>query len=83
HHYYRALDFLAERKEQIEGQLYGQLTDLMSLDVDLVFYDTTSTYFEGDEADEEIADYGYSKDHRGDRKQVVIGLLMTRQGIPI
>ena len=47
HHYYRALDFLAERKEQIEGQLYGQLTDLMSLDVDLVFYDTTSTYFEG------------------------------------
>lgn len=83
HHYYRALDFLSERKEQIESQLYGQLTDLMSLNVDIVFYDTTSTYFEGEEADEEIADYGFSKDHRGDRKQVLIGLLMTKQGIPI
>lgn len=83
HHYYRALDFLSEQKNQIETQLYGQLTDLMSLDVDIVFYDTTSSYFEGEEADEEIAGYGYSKDHRGDRKQVVIGLLMTKQGIPI
>ena len=83
HHYYRALDFLSERKEQIENQLYGRLTDLMSLDVDIVFYDTTSSYFEGEHADEEIAGYGFSKDHRGDRKQVVIGLLMTKQGIPI
>lgn len=55
----------------------------MCLDVDLVFYDITSTYFEGEEADEEIADYGYSKDYRGNRKQVVISLLMTRQDIPI
>lgn len=83
HHYYRALDFLSENKETIEENLYGQLTDLMSLDVDIVFYDTTSTYFEGEDADEDLADYGYSKDHRGDRKQVVIGLLMTKQGIPI
>ncbi|GAX88401.1 IS1634 family transposase [Effusibacillus lacus] len=82
HHYYRALDFLAEYKDLIEQQLYGRLTDLTTLDLDLVFYDTTSTYFEGDETDE-LAQYGYSKDHRGDRKQVVIGLLMTKQGIPI
>ncbi|WP_430732329.1 IS1634 family transposase, partial [Aeribacillus pallidus] len=83
HHYYRALDFLSEQKEKIEEQLYGHLTDLTSLEVDIVFYDTTSTYFEGEEADELLAHYGYSKDHRGDRKQVVIGLLMTKTGIPI
>jgi transposase len=82
HHYYRALDFLVEKKQAIEQQLFGHLTDLLALDVDLVFYDTTSTYFEGDDMDD-IAQFGYSKDNRGDRKQVVIGLLMTRQGIPV
>lgn len=82
HHYYRALDCLAEYKDEIEQKLYGRLTDLLSLDLNLVFYDTTSSYFEGEDTDD-IADFGYSKDHRGDRKQVVIGLLMTRQGIPI
>lgn len=64
-------------------QLYGNLTDLISLDVDIVFYDTTSSCFEGEEADEEIAKRGFSKDHRSDRKQVLIELLMTKQGIPI
>ena len=83
HHYYRALDLLAEKKEAIEEQLYGQMTDLLNFELDFVFYDTTSSYFEGECADEEIASHGYSKDHRGDRKQVVIGLLMTREGIPI
>ncbi|GAX89163.1 transposase [Effusibacillus lacus] len=43
HHYYHALDFLAEHKDLIEQQLYGRLTDLTTLDLDLVFYDTTST----------------------------------------
>ncbi|RFA31662.1 hypothetical protein CAI16_20270, partial [Virgibacillus dokdonensis] len=83
HHYYRALDFLYEKKEPIEQQLYGHLTDLMSLEVDIIFYDTTTSYFEGEKSDEEIAAYGYSKDHRGDCKQILIGLLMTKQGIPI
>ncbi|MED0658620.1 hypothetical protein [Bacillus smithii] len=64
-------------------QLYGNLTDLISLDVDIVFYDTTSSCFEGEEADEEIAKRGFSKDHRSDRKQVLIELLMTKQGTPI
>ncbi|MBO8164934.1 MAG: IS1634 family transposase [Brevibacillus sp.] len=62
--------------------MFGHLTDLLSLDVDLVFYDTTSSYFEGDDLDD-LAQFGYSKDNRQDRKQVVIGLLMTRQGIPV
>ena len=82
HLYYRAHDFLTEQKESMEQHLFGQLTDLLNLEVDLVFYDTTSSYFEGD-GPEELAEYGYSKDHRGDRKQVVIGLLMTKQGIPV
>lgn len=83
HHHDRALDFLSERKDKIETQLYGQWTDLMSSDVDIVFYDTTSSYFEREEADKEIANDGFSKDHRSDRKQAIIGLLMTKQGIPI
>lgn len=56
---------------------------MISLDVDIVFYDTTSSCFEGEEADEEIAKRGFSKDHRSDRKQVLIELLMTKQGTPI
>jgi transposase len=50
-----------------------------------VFYDITSTYFEGDKSiqDDDLRRYGYSRDHRGDRRQVVIGLVMTRRGIPL
>lgn len=48
----------------------------------MVFWDTTSTYFEGN-GPAELGDYGYSKDHRPDRIQVMIGVVMTRSGIPI
>lgn len=82
HHYYRALDFLAERKGTIEEQLFLMDTDLFSRNLDIVFFDTTSTYFEG-RAEGELAQYGFSKDHRPDRKQVLIGLLMTQDGTPI
>jgi transposase len=53
--------------------------------VDLVFYDITSTYFEGDRSitTEDIRQYGYSRDHRPDRRQVVIGVVMTREGMPL
>lgn len=53
--------------------------------VDLVFYDITSTYFEGERSlvDDDVRRHGYSRDHRGDRRQVVIGLVMTRDGIPL
>ena len=53
--------------------------------VDMVFYDITSTYFEGDKSiqDDDLRRYGYSRDHREDRRQVVIGLVMTRHGIPL
>lgn len=82
HHYYRALDFLAERKASIEEQLFLADTDLFSRNLDIVFFDTTSTYFEG-RGDGELVQYGFSKDHRPDRKQVLIGLLMTQDGTPI
>jgi len=82
HHFYRALDFLADHKEEIEGRLFGRVKDLFNLELDLVFWDTTSTYFEGRGA-EGFCEYGFSKDRRPDRVQVVLGLLMTREGIPI
>ncbi|MFN2504395.1 MAG: IS1634 family transposase, partial [Acidimicrobiales bacterium] len=86
HRYYRALDTVAATKESTEGHLYARLTDLANLDLRLVCYDLTSTYFEGEtRTSERFASraFGYSRDHRGDRPQVVIGLLTTSDGIPI
>ena len=83
---YRALDAVAEAKEATEDHLYARLTDLTNLDLRLVCYDLTSTYFEGDrQPSERFASraFGYSRDHRGDRPQIVIGLLVTTDGIPI
>jgi len=85
HHYYRALDVVAEAKEATETHLYGALTDLTNLDLRMVCYDLTSTYFEGATKPSkgfESRAFGYSCDHRGDRPQVVIGLLVTGDGIP-
>jgi len=82
HHFYRSLDFLADYKDEIEESLFVGQTDLFSRTLDLVFFDTTSTYFEG-QAAEGLAQYGHSKDHRSDRLQIVIGILMTRDGLPI
>lgn len=80
--YLRAMDQLYPHREQIENQLFFRVTQLFSLPLQLVFYDVTSTYFEGDGACE-LADYGHSSDHRGDRTQVVIGLAITQEGLPI
>jgi len=86
HHYYRALDVVAEAKEATETHLYAALADLTNLDLRLVCYDLTSTYFEGSTRPSkgfESRAFGYSRDHRGDRPQIVIGLLVTGDGIPI
>ena len=86
HRYYRAIDTVAEGKESTESHLYGRLTDLANLDLRLICYDLTSTYFEGEtRSSERFASraFGYSRDHRGDRPQVVIGLLTTGDGVPI
>jgi len=82
HHLYRSLDFLDEHKEEIEGSLFERMKNLFNLKLDLVFYDTTSIYFEG-EGPEGIARKGFSRDNRPDTNQVIIGILMTGEGIPI
>jgi len=83
HHLYRAMDFVADHKTAIEEQLYWRLADLLSMDVDLIFYDTTSIYFEVDQEDEGVRRRGYSKDQRGDLPQVVVGMAVTRDGYPV
>ena len=84
--YYRALDAVAAAKEATEQHLYARLTDLANMDLRLVCYDLTSTYFEGSvRPSTRFASraFGFSRDHRSDRPQVVIGLLCTGDGIPI
>jgi Transposase DDE domain len=84
--YYRALEALADTKELTEAQLYAALCDLTNLDLRLVCYDLTSTYFEGSPRPSEwfpSKAFGYSRDRRSDRPQVVVGLLCTGDGIPI
>lgn len=83
-HIYRAMDFLLEHEEAIQREVYFATANLLNLEVDLVFFDTTSTYFELDEEDEDgLLRYGHSKDHRPDLPQVMIGLAVTREGIPV
>ena len=74
---YAALDFLAERQEEIEAGLFETRPSAPTL----ALYDITSTYFEGRRA--EGARYGYSRDHRNDRLQVVIGLVTDGTGMPV
>ena len=82
HHYYRALDIVEESKKEFEKWVYEHITNLLNFDLSLVFYDLTSSYFEG-EGPEGLARYGYSRDHRPDCKQIQIGLLVNPDGIPI
>jgi transposase len=84
--YYRALGAVAASKQATETQLFATLCDLTNLDLRLVCYDLTSTYFEGSTRPSDrfpSRAFGYSRDHRGDRPQVVVGLLCTGDGIPI
>jgi hypothetical protein len=92
---YRAMDWLLEVEAELSEAIYFSVADLLNLEVDLLFFDTTSTYFEIDEPDAPELDangrvvepsfrtYGHSKDHRGDLPQVVVGMAVTRQGIPV
>jgi Transposase DDE domain len=103
---YRAMDWLHQVRAAVEQEIYGQVANLLNLEVDLLFFDTTSTYFELDCEDEAVARdkngnlteggqqaaegkpapfraYGKSKDHRDDLPQIVIGMAVTRDGIPV
>lgn len=79
--WYRTLDQLLACKERIEVELFGRLRDLFHLEVEMVFYDLTSTYFEG-RGPAGLADFGYSRDGKGRNRQVQVGLVMIN-GWPI
>lgn len=103
---YRAMDVLVKIEKVLAEEVYHQVADLLNLEVDLLFFDTTSTYFEAGEGDDPVArdqtgrvrpdteptdrvrdvgfrTYGKSKDHREDLPQVVVGMAVTREGIPV
>lgn len=100
---YRAMDFLLSCSERVQESVFFSVANLLNLEVDVIFFDTTSTYFEvdvddpgdgeGEDAEEQAGEpaatdgplrrLGHSKDHRPDLPQVVIGLAVTREGIPV
>jgi Transposase DDE domain len=103
---YRAMDWLLQIRVPLEKEIFSQVANLLNLEVDLLFFDTTSTCFELEEADEEVArnwrgekasggddagpgkaagfrTHGTSKDSRDDLPQIVIGMAVTRDGIPV
>jgi hypothetical protein len=107
---YRAMDWLLEIKADLERKVFDNLANLLNLEVDLVFFDTTSTYFVTEDEDDPVGrdsrgeplasgnsdseddgwreptgfrTWGKSKDHRDDLPQVIIGMAVTRDGIPV
>jgi len=80
---YRALDRLLPHKPALEQHLVSRLGELFALDYDLLLYDVTSTYFEGQAQANPLAQRGYSRDHRPDCLQVCLALVVTREGMPL
>jgi hypothetical protein len=101
---YRAMDWLLQIREALEKRVFDRASELLGLEVDLLFFDTTSTYFVTEKADAPVArdqqgspapdgaaggreagfrTWGKSKDHRDDLPQVIIGMAVTRDGIPL
>src|SRR4026208_355285 len=80
---YRALGRLLPHKEALEAHLKERLGALFGLDYELLLYDVTSTYFEGQAEGNALAKRGSSRDPRADCKQVCIGLVVTREGVPL
>jgi hypothetical protein len=83
-HFYRAMDFLLEHAESIQKEVFWSTASLLNLTVDLIFFDTTNTYFEIEEpGPSELKAYGKSKEKRDDLPLVTVGLAVTREGIPV
>ena len=80
---YRTLDRLLEAQQAIEDDLKARFGQLFQLDYDLLLYDLTSTYFEGLAEENDLARRGYSRDHRSDCQQIVLALIVTRDGFPL
>jgi len=84
HQLYRSLDVMAKHKEEIENFLYRYGRDLFSMQTDIVLYDLTTLRFESTREDtDSLRRFGYSKEHRHDCTQVVLGLLTDTDGIPL
>ncbi len=81
HHLYRAMRFLGEVKDSVEEALFRSRQDLFT-ELSLAFFDTTSLYFEG-AGGESLGQYGNSKDHRPDLRQMVMGMVLTKEGRPV
>jgi transposase len=93
-HLYRAMDFLLGHSESLEQEIFLRTADLFNADVDLIFWDTTTLYGEMDEEDEESEQWqtrmipalrkrGHNKEGRDSNPQVVVGLALTRDGLPV
>jgi transposase len=80
---YRGLDAVLAHKEEIERHLRERYRTLFDAAYDILLYDVTSSYFEGLAEKNDLAARGYSRDHRGDCKQVCIGLVVTSDGLPV
>jgi len=80
---YRGLDVLVTKKDDLQQYLKGRLGKLFDIQYDILLYDITSTYFEGEAKGNPPAKRGYSRDGRPDCKQVTIGLVVTTEGIPL
>jgi len=80
---YRTMDHVLPLKAKLEGHLRRRLGELFPVSFDLLLYDVTSTYFEGQCEKNPQARRGHSRDHRPDCKQVCIGLVVTREGLPL
>jgi transposase len=80
---YRTLDQLLQAQDKIETDIKERLGTLFQLDYDLLLYDLTSTYFEGLADENELAQRGHSRDHRSDCKQVIVALVLSREGFPL
>src|SRR5271170_4093859 len=80
---YRGLDRLLAHKPALEAHLAARCGELFAVENDVLLYDVTSTYFEGQALANSQAQRGYSRDHRGDCKQVLIALVVTFDGFPL
>ena len=82
-HFYRAMDYLVEHKDRIEETLLKRRDDLFGKSLDLVLFDTTTVKYWGEHSASGLLKYGYSKEKRMDLKQIIIGVLMSKEGLPL
>lgn len=83
HQLYRALDILCEHKDEFERFLYWRDRDLFNMRSDVVLYDLTTLRFESTDDEGELRKFGYSKEKRSDCTQIIFGLLLGTDGVPL